>query len=62
MNVEVQTILKKTQAFLRGLEAGLDEFIAKTISKGETLLHDERRDPAHCEPAASQPGSSDPKG
>jgi hypothetical protein len=42
MNPDAQTILKKTQAFLRGLEATLDEFIAKTIARGESLLEKDK--------------------
>jgi hypothetical protein len=55
MNVEVHKILKKTQAFLRGLEATLDELVAKTISKGETLLNQEHEPPPEREPASTQP-------
>jgi hypothetical protein len=43
MNLDARTILRKTQAFLRGLEATLDEFIDNTVSRGETLLDKERQ-------------------
>ena len=58
MNLDAKTILKKTQAFLRGLEATLDEFIDKTVSRGETLLDQERE--SCCSPSAessSQPAA-----
>jgi hypothetical protein len=54
MNPEVHRILKKTQAFLRGLEATFDEFITRTVSRGEELLRDDR---LRQEPAAGQPAS-----
>jgi len=57
MNPTAQTLLKKTQAFLRGLEATLDDFIAKTVAKGETLLEQDREKAS--QPTAKAPESSD---
>jgi hypothetical protein len=49
MNRDVQSFVKKTQAFLRGLEATFDEFIARTISRGEELLDKDRDRPPDTE-------------
>jgi hypothetical protein len=64
MNPELQKIFKKTQAFLRGLEATMDEFITRTVDRGEQLLQQEhgRTEASSEEPAAQPSGTAEPQG